>query len=108
MQFNWKPSAPKETLEERLDKHAALVGARINDMTVKWERDRADLWKALNDLTDAANKAKTPDITELEKRMAVLETWRAQLHGLLVEKGNTGKEKLSRSGHFASKRYGRD
>lgn len=106
--FNWKPSKEQPTTEERLESFAGLVAKRLNDLEVKWERDRADLWKAIKDTQEAASKPSVPpDLTALESRMAVLDTWRAQLHTLLVERGNTGKEKLSRTGKSLSKFYGR-
>lgn len=106
--FNWKPSKEQATTEERLEAFSALVAKRLNDLEVRWERDRADLWKAIKDVQEAASKPQpAPNLTALEQRMAVLDTWRAQLHTLLVERGNTGKEKLSRTGNAASKFYGR-
>lgn len=106
--FNWKPSEKQPTTEERLEKYVELTARRLNDLEVKWERDRADLWKAIKDTQEAVSKPQTPpDLTALESRMAVFDTWRAQLHTLLIERGNTGKEKLSRTGNALSKFYGK-
>lgn len=101
--FNWKPNADLAQRIEERDKHDA---ARYNDLKANWERDRADLWKSIQDLTAAVNKPQIPpDVSALEKRMVVLETWHAQLHTLLTERGNTGKDKLSRTGNALSKFY---
>lgn len=102
--FNWKPNNPE--LEDKiLDVN---VARHVGPHVLKWERDRADLWSAISGLQEELEKAQKPaDITELEKRMVVMETWRAQLHTLLVERGNTGKEKLSKTGSGLSKFYNR-
>jgi len=106
--FNWKPNVEQPTTDQRLDAFAASVARRFNDFEVKWERDRADLWKAVKDVSEAASKSSKPvDLTSLEQRMAVLDTWRAQLHSLLTERGNTGKEKLSKTGNSLAKFYGK-
>lgn len=106
--FNWKPNKEQPTTEERLEAFSALVAKRLNDLEVRWERDRADLWKAIKDVQEAQSKpVPPPNLTALEQKLAVLDTWRAQLHTLLVERGNTGKEKLSRTGNALSKFYGR-
>ncbi len=106
--FNWKPSKEQATTEERLEAFSALVAKRLNDLEVKWERDRADLWKAIKDTQEEASKPPKPaNITDLEQKMVVLDTWRAQLHSLLVERGNTGKEKLSRTGNGLARFYGK-
>jgi len=105
--FNWNPNKAQQTTEERLEQFSALVAKRLNDLEVKWERDRADMWKAIKDTQESASKPAPPaNIAALEQRLAVLDTWRAQLHTLLVERGNTGKEKLSRTGNALSKFYG--
>ncbi len=111
--FNWNPNGKKgqqdeRTPEERLEAFSALIAKRINDLEVKWERDRADLWKAIKDTQEEASKPQKPvNVTELEQKLAVLETWRAQLHNLLIERGNTGKEKPTRTGNAIAKFYGR-
>jgi len=108
--FNWKPNKPNVATATEIDNQRMLdsIAASINDLKVKWEHDRADLWKAIKDLSDETSKPPKPvDLTALEQRMAVLDTWRAQLHTLLTERGNTGKEKLSKTGNSLAKFYGR-
>jgi len=111
MMFNWKPNKPEETDQEKIERVRFNLERYVQkqaEQQQQWERDRADIWKSIKDLSENVNKPQpAPNVTALEQRMAVLETWRAQLHTLLVERGNTGKEKLSRTGNAASKFYGR-
>ncbi len=107
--FNWKPTreSPDSSVTERQVIFENRVVAKLNDLEVKWERDRADLWKAIKDTQEAAGKPQMPpNITDLENKLVVLETWRAQLHTLLIERGNTGKPKLTKTGNALSKFYG--
>lgn len=110
--FNWKPNEDKlESLKKELqDQREMVYDTRkiIVESQSKWERDRADLWKAIKDTQEQLSKpVPPPNLTALEQKLAVLDTWRAQLHTLLVERGNTGKEKLTRTGNALAKFYGR-
>jgi len=103
--FNWKPNEPKNIktpTEIALDRLWEEL-QESKKFAERWERDRADLWKAIKDISEA--QGKKSDTTALEQRIILLETWRLQLHNLLTEKGNTGKDKLSRTGNTLSKFY---
>jgi uncharacterized protein YlxW (UPF0749 family) len=86
----------------------ALLTSEFNDLSQKVSRlnsDREDLWRIVKEISE--QKSKPTDLTDIEKRLVVLDAWRAQLHSLLTEKGNTGKDKLSRMGNRLATFYNR-
>lgn len=110
----WHLKNSEDEYRKETENRLGSIISKLNDLSLlvsrleTIERDRADIWRSLKDLSETVSKpVPAPNVTALEQRMAVLETWRAQLHTLLVERGNTGKEKLSRTGNAASKFYGR-
>lgn len=101
----WKPSTPEPDKYEELAEEVRVLRTEQAKLAERVARDSADMWKYLHDIEKYS--APSANVTEIEKKLAVLDTWRAQLHSLLVERGNTGKEKLSRTGNALAKFYGR-
>jgi len=108
--FNWKPNEePKDEWRALVEERLTALAGDYNDAKVKYERDRADQWKAIKDAMEAVGKpAPAPDLTTLKSRVEDMELWRGKLHAMLTEiSPNTGKEKLSKTGNRLSKFYQR-
>lgn len=108
--FNWNPSKDvQESKEAALKAIIFNLEAGQKKIEEAFTRERGDMWKAIKDLTERAEKpVEAPDLKKLTERVTELELSWAKLHAMLTERSlNTGKEKLSKMGTTVSKFYGK-